>query len=188
MFGRFSATRSFGSASSSSRTFLTVARGNGNLGSQVIADRGSLLLGSSGQQSGQPNLLHSSFFQQVRSFIQMRTVLKVADNSGAKKVMCIQSLDGKKGARLGDLIVVSVKEAMPNGKAKKGSVHHAVVVRAAMQRGRCDGSEIKFDDNACVLLDKKNHEPIGTRVFGPVPHELRKRKHIKILTLAQHIA
>ncbi|TXG67846.1 hypothetical protein EZV62_009121 [Acer yangbiense] len=102
--------------------------------------------------------------QQQRTFIQMRTVLKVVDNSGAKK------------------------EAMPNGKViKKGKVVYGVVVRAAMQRGRCDGSEVKFDDNAVVLVDKQG-QPIGTRVFGPVPHELRKKKHVKILTLAEHIA
>ncbi|KAK3204638.1 hypothetical protein Dsin_018684 [Dipteronia sinensis] len=104
--------------------------------------------------------------QQQRMFIQMRTVLKVVDNSGAKKVMCIQALKGKKGARLGDTIVASVKEAMPNGKVKKGKVVYGVVVRAAMQRGRCDGSEVKFDDNAVVLVDKQG-QPIGTRVFGP---------------------
>ncbi|XP_050240591.1 50S ribosomal protein HLP, mitochondrial-like [Quercus robur] len=126
-------------------------------------------------------------FQQQRTFIQMRTVLKVVDNSGAKKVMCIQALKGKKGARLGDTIVASVKEAHPNGKVKKGKVVYGVVVRAAMQRGRCDGSEVKFDDNAVVLVDKQG-QPIGTRVFGPVPHELRKKKHVKILTLAEHIA
>ncbi|XVE85590.1 hypothetical protein DITRI_Ditri17bG0102600 [Diplodiscus trichospermus] len=125
--------------------------------------------------------------QQQRTFIQMRTVLKVVDNSGAKKVMCIQALKGKKGARLGDTIVASVKEAMPNGKVKKGKVVYGVVVRAAMQRGRCDGSEVKFDDNAVVLVDKQG-QPIGTRVFGPVPHELRQKKHVKILTLAKHIA
>ncbi|KAK6264457.1 Large ribosomal subunit protein uL14 - like 4 [Theobroma cacao] len=125
--------------------------------------------------------------QQQRTFIQMRTVLKVVDNSGAKKVMCIQALKGKKGARLGDTIVASVKEAMPNGKVKKGKVVYGVVVRAAMQRGRCDGSEVKFDDNAVVLVDKQG-QPIGTRVFGPVPHELRQKKHVKILTLAAHIA
>ncbi|KAK6252103.1 hypothetical protein QUC31_013823 [Theobroma cacao] len=125
--------------------------------------------------------------QQQRTFIQMRTVLKVVDNSGAKKVMCIQALKGKKGARLGDTIVASVKEAMPNGKVKKGKVVYGVVVRAAMQRGRCDGSEVKFDDNAVVLVDKQG-QPIGTRVFGPVPHELRNKKHVKILTLAKHIA
>ncbi|KAF3448837.1 hypothetical protein FNV43_RR09550 [Rhamnella rubrinervis] len=124
---------------------------------------------------------------QQRTFIQMRTVLKVVDNSGAKKVMCIQAVKGKKGARLGDAIVVSVKEAYPNGKVKKGKVVHGVVVRAAMQRGRCDGSEVKFDDNAVVLVDKQG-QSIGTRVFGPVPHELRKKKHVKILSLAKHIA
>uniref|UniRef100_A0A1D1Y377 50S ribosomal protein L14, chloroplastic n=1 Tax=Anthurium amnicola TaxID=1678845 RepID=A0A1D1Y377_9ARAE len=125
--------------------------------------------------------------QQQRTFIQMRTNLKVVDNSGAKRVMCIQALKGKKGARLGDTIIASVKEAQPRGKVKKGDVVYGVVVRAAMQRGRCDGSEIKFDDNAVVLVNKQG-EPIGTRVFGPVPHELRRKKHVKILTLAQHIA
>ncbi|RDX99686.1 50S ribosomal protein HLP, mitochondrial, partial [Mucuna pruriens] len=124
---------------------------------------------------------------QQRTFIQMRTVLKVVDNSGAKKVMCIQALKGKKGARLGDTIIASVKEAHPNGKVKKGKVVYGVVVRAAMQKGRCDGSEVKFDDNAVVLVDKQG-QPIGTRVFGPVPHELRQKKHVKILTLAGHIA
>ena len=128
-----------------------------------------------------------AILQQRRTFIQMRTVLKVVDNLGAKKVMCIQALKGKKGARLGDTIVASVKEAHPNGKVKKGKVVYGVVVRAAMQRGRCDGSEVKFDDNAVVLVDKQG-QPIGTRVFGPVPHELRKKKHVKILTLAKHIA
>lgn len=117
----------------------------------------------------------------------MRTNLKVVDNSGAKRVMCIQALKGKRGARLGDTIIASVKEAHANGKVKKGDVVYGVVVRAAMQRGRCDGSEVRFDDNAVVLLNKQG-EPIGTRVFGPVPHELRKKKHVKILTLAEHIA
>ncbi|KEH28465.1 50S ribosomal protein L14p [Medicago truncatula] len=130
---------------------------------------------------------NSYFSQQQRTFIQMRTVLKVVDNSGAKKVMCIRALAGKKGARLGDMIQASVKEAHPNGKVKKGAVVFAVVVRAAMPKGRCDGSEVKFDDNAVVLVDKQG-QPIGTRVFGPVPHELRQKKHVKILTLAGHIA
>ncbi|XP_031504947.2 50S ribosomal protein HLP, mitochondrial isoform X3 [Nymphaea colorata] len=125
--------------------------------------------------------------QQQRTFIQMRTNLKVVDNSGAKRVMCIQALKRKRGAKLGDTIIASVKEAQPRGKVKKGDVVYCVVVRAAMQRGRCDGSEIKFDDNAVVLINKQG-EPIGTRVFGPVPHELRKMKHVKILTLAEHIA
>lgn len=128
--------------------------------------------------------------QQRRTFIQMGTILKVVDNSGAKKAKCIQALKaGKKGARLGDTIKVSIKEALPNGKAKKGDKFSAIVVRAAMPRGRCDGSEIKFDDNACVLIvnKSKDKDPVGTRVFGPVPHELRK-KSVKILTLAEHIA
>ncbi|KAH0869227.1 hypothetical protein HID58_076249 [Brassica napus] len=100
--------------------------------------------------------------QQRRIFIQMGTVLKVVDNSGAKKVMCIQALKRKKGARLGDTIVASVKEAMPNGKVKKGALYtHSI--------SRVDGSEV-------------------SGVFGPVPHELRKKKHLKILALAQHIA
>ncbi|XP_010263185.1 PREDICTED: 50S ribosomal protein HLP, mitochondrial isoform X2 [Nelumbo nucifera] len=129
----------------------------------------------------------NNFLSLQRTFIQMRTNLKVVDNSGAKRVMCIQALKGKKGARLGDTIIASVKEAQPRGKVKKGDVVYGVVVRAAMQRGRCDGSEIKFDDNAVVLVNKQG-EPIGTRVFGPVPHELRKKKHVKILTLAEHIA
>ncbi|KAB5537450.1 hypothetical protein DKX38_014983 [Salix brachista] len=129
----------------------------------------------------------AALLQHQRTFIQMRTVLKVVDNSGAKKVMCIQPLKGKKGARLGDTIIASVKEAAPNGKVKKGAVVRGVVVRAAMQRGRCDGSEVKFDDNAVVIIDKQG-QPVGSRVFGPVPHELRKKKHVKILALAEHIA
>ncbi|XP_068320724.1 large ribosomal subunit protein uL14mz-like isoform X2 [Pyrus communis] len=142
----------------------------------------------SGLSSASHEMASSTFLFQQRTFIQMRTVLKVVDNSGAKKVMCIQALKAnKKGARLGDTIVASVKEAHPNGKVKKGKVVYGVVVRAAMQRGRCDGSEVKFDDNAVVLVDKQG-QPIGTRVFGPVPHELRKKKHVKILSLAEHIA
>ncbi|XP_010529168.1 PREDICTED: 50S ribosomal protein HLP, mitochondrial isoform X2 [Tarenaya hassleriana] len=148
---------------------------------------GGLTNALSGLSNSLSGVMNGSILSQQRTFIQMRTVLKVVDNSGAKKVMCIQSLKGKKGARLGDTIVASVKEAMPNGKVKKGKVVYGVVVRAAMQRGRVDGSEVKFDDNAVVLVDKQG-QPIGTRVFGPVPHELRKKKHVKILTLAQHIA
>ncbi|XP_038970556.1 50S ribosomal protein HLP, mitochondrial-like [Phoenix dactylifera] len=125
--------------------------------------------------------------QQQRTFIQMRTNLKVVDNSGAKWVMCVQALKGRRGVRLGDTIIASIKEAQPRGKVKKGEVVYGVVVHAAMHRGCCDGSEIKFDDNAVVLVNKQG-EPIGTRVFGPVSHELRKKKHVKILTLAEHIA
>ncbi|CAL4892889.1 unnamed protein product [Urochloa decumbens] len=117
---------------------------------------------------------------------QMRTNLKVVDNSGAKRVMCIAAKRGKYGARLGDTIIGSVKEAQPRGKVKKGDVVYGVVVRAAMKKGRSDGSEVQFDDNAIVLVNNKG-ELIGTRVFGPVPHELRKKKHLKILALAEHI-
>ncbi|XP_022926968.1 50S ribosomal protein HLP, mitochondrial-like [Cucurbita moschata] len=155
------------------------------VGRSLLGGLGNIL---SGSLSSSSETVCSSFIsQQQRTFIQMRTVLKVVDNSGAKKVMCIQALKGKKGARLGDTIVASVKEAHPNGKVKKGKVVYGVVVRAAMQKGRCDGSEVKFDDNAVVFVDKQG-QPIGTRVFGPVPHELRKKKHVKILTLAEHIA
>jgi large subunit ribosomal protein L14 len=110
----------------------------------------------------------------------------VVDYSGAKRVMCIQSLRGKKGARLGYMIIRSVKEAQPRGKVKKGDVVYGVVVRVAMKKGRSDDSEVQFDDNEVVLVNKKG-ELIGIRVFGPVPHELRKKKHLKILALAEHI-
>ncbi|KAK8923400.1 hypothetical protein KSP39_PZI019821 [Platanthera zijinensis] len=116
----------------------------------------------------------------------MRMKMKVVDNSGVKWVRCIQPLKGRKGVRLGDMIIASVQEAQPRGKVKNGEVVYGVVARAAMQRGRCDGSEIRFDDNAVVLVNKQG-EPIGTRVFGPVPHELKRKKHLKILTLAKHI-
>ena len=96
-------------------------------------------------------------------------------------------MKGKKCARLGDTIVASVKETHPNGKVKKGKVVYGVVMRVTMQRGRCYGSEVKFDDNVVVLVDKQG-QPIGTRVFGSIPHELRKKKYVKILTLAEHIA
>ncbi|CAH9093589.1 unnamed protein product [Cuscuta epithymum] len=149
---------------------------------------GDLLNNSAGFMRVSNEIISNGLYtQQQRTFIQMRTKLKVVDNSGAKKVMCIQALKGKKGARLGDTIVCSVKEAQAGGKVKKGEVHYGVVVRAAMPRGRCDGSEIKFDDNAVVLINKHG-EPIGTRVSGPVPHELRRKKHLKILSLAEHIA
>ncbi|XP_041993389.1 50S ribosomal protein HLP, mitochondrial-like isoform X1 [Salvia splendens] len=164
-------------ASNSSKLF--------RVGRSILGGLSNNALGASRLSS---KLADMDFFsQQTRTFIQMRTNLKVVDNSGAKRVMCIQALKGKKGARLGDVIVASVKEAHVGGKVKKGDVHYAVVVRAAMPRGRCDGSEVKFDDNAVVLINKQG-EPIGTRVFGPVPHELRKKKHLKILSLAEQIA
>ena len=109
--------------------------------------------------------------------IQMETVLKSGDNSGAKKLKCIKVLGGskKRTARVGDIIVVSVKEAIPNSKVKKGSVHKAVIVRTSAPIIRNDGSTIRFDENACVLIKGKEEEPIGTRIFGPVSREVRKQ-------------
>jgi large subunit ribosomal protein L14 len=120
--------------------------------------------------------------------IQTRTVLDVADNSGARKVMCIKVLggSGRRYATIGDVIVVSVKEAVPNAKVKKGDVSRAVVVRTSKHVGRPDGSYIRFDDNSAVLLDSQ-HEPIGTRIFGPVARELRARRFLKIISLAPEV-
>src|SRR5919108_6664412 len=117
--------------------------------------------------------------------IQTTTTLDVADNSGAKKLMCIRVLGGtrRKYASLGDVIVVSVKEAIPNAKVKKGEVAKAVIVRTSKEVSRQDGSYIRFDDNSAVLLDNQ-HEPIGTRIFGPVARELRAKRFLKIISLA----
>lgn len=120
--------------------------------------------------------------------IQMTTVLDAADNSGAKKLFCIKVLGGskRKYATLGDVIVVSVKEAIPNSKVKKGDVMRAVIVRSTKEVGRPDGSYIKFDSNAAVLINKER-EPIGTRIFGPVARELRAAKFMKIVSLAPEV-
>lgn len=120
--------------------------------------------------------------------IQMQTNLDVADNSGARRVQCIKVLGGSKRryATIGDVIVCSVKEAVPNGRIKQGEVVRAVVVRTAKEVGRPDGSYIKFDENAAVLIDAKK-EPLGTRIFGPVGRELRARQFIKILSLAPEV-
>jgi len=120
--------------------------------------------------------------------IQMQSTLDVADNSGARKVQCIKVLGGskRKYASLGDVIVVSVKEAIPNGKVKKGDVSKAVVVRTSKEVRRSDGSYIRFDTNAAFLLDDKN-EPVGTRIFGPVARELRARQYMKIVALAPEV-
>ena len=120
--------------------------------------------------------------------IQMQSVLEVADNSGARKVQCIKVLGGshRKVASVGDVIVVSVKEAIPRGKVKKGEVHRAVIVRTAKDVRRQDGSSIRFDKNAAVLLNKAN-EPIGTRIFGPVVRELRAKRFMKIVSLAPEV-
>jgi large subunit ribosomal protein L14 len=120
--------------------------------------------------------------------VQSETVLDVADNSGARKVLCIKVLGGsrRRYASLGDIIVVSVKEAIPNAKVKKGDVMKAVIVRTAKEVGRADGSYIKFDSNSAVLIDNQR-EPIGTRIFGPVARELRAKKFMKILSLAPEV-
>jgi large subunit ribosomal protein L14 len=120
--------------------------------------------------------------------IQMRTILEVADNSGAKRVQCIKVLGGsrRRYAALGDVIVVSVKEALPGAKVKKGDVAQAVVVRMRTQMSRPDGSYIRFDENSAVLVNKER-EPIGTRIFGPVARELRGKKFMKIISLAPEV-
>ncbi len=120
--------------------------------------------------------------------IYPETNLDVADNSGARRVMCIKVLGGskRKTASVGDVIVVSVKEAIPRGKVKKGDVHQAVIVRVAFPVRRPDGSVIRFDRNAAVLINKQQ-EPIGTRIFGPVVRELRGRKFMKIISLAPEV-
>ncbi len=120
--------------------------------------------------------------------IQPYTMLRVADNSGAKRIMCIKVLGGtrKRYARVGDIIVASVKEADPNGKVKKGDVVKAVVVRTKKEFRRPDGTYIKFDENAAVLINNQR-EPIGTRIFGPVVRELRAKEFMKIISLAPEV-
>jgi len=120
--------------------------------------------------------------------IQQESELEVADNSGARRVACIRVLGGtkRKYASIGDVIVVSVKDAIPTGKVKKGDVKKAVVVRTRKELPRPDGSYIRFDDNAAVLIDNQR-EPIGTRIFGPVARELRARRFMKIISLAPEV-
>jgi large subunit ribosomal protein L14 len=120
--------------------------------------------------------------------IQMQSNLEVADNSGARRVQCIKVLggSGRRSAGVGDVIVVSVKEAIPRGRVKKGDVYRAVIVRTAKEIRRNDGTAIRFDKNAAVLLNKQN-EPIGTRIFGPVTRELRSRNFMKIVSLAPEV-
>jgi len=120
--------------------------------------------------------------------IQAESVLDVADNSGARRVLCIRVLGGtrRRYASIGDIIVVSVKEAIPRGKVKKGDVMRAVIVRTAKEVGRPDGSYIKFDTNSAVLIDNQR-EPIGTRIFGPVARELRAKRFMKIISLAPEV-
>lgn len=120
--------------------------------------------------------------------IQQESVLQVADNSGARKVACIRVLggSGRRYASIGDVIVVSVKDAIPNARVKKGEVLRAVVVRTRKTIGRPDGSYIRFDENAAVLIDDQR-EPVGTRIFGPVARELRARRFMKIVSLAPEV-
>ena len=120
--------------------------------------------------------------------IQQETRLKVADNTGAKEVLCIKVLGGskKKYAKTGDLIIITIKKAIPGSNVKKGEVHKAVVVRTKKERKRLDGSYIRFDDNAAVLVNDSK-EPKGTRVFGPVARELREKRFMKILSLAPEV-
>ena len=120
--------------------------------------------------------------------IQMQSVLQIADNSGARKVQCIKVLGGshRRYANIGDIIKVSIKEAIPRGKVKKGDVYNAVVVRTAKGIRRNDGSAIRFDNNAAVWLNAQN-QPIGTRIFGPVTRELRNQQFMKIISLAPEV-
>jgi large subunit ribosomal protein L14 len=120
--------------------------------------------------------------------IQMRSILEVADNSGAKRLGCIKVLGGtrRKYATLGDIIVVSVKDALPNSKIKKGDVARAVIVRTRKEVKRPDGSYIKFDDNSAVLINPQG-DPVGTRIFGPVARELRAKRFMKIISLAPEV-
>ncbi len=120
--------------------------------------------------------------------IQQTSVLDVADNSGAKKVYCIKVLGGtrRRYASIGDVIIVSVREAIPNSKVKKGEVARAVIVRTSKELARSDGSTIRFDGNSAVLVNKEN-EPIGTRIFGPVARELRAKRFMKIISLAPEV-
>mgnify|MGYP001441718661 FL=1 len=119
----------------------------------------------------------------------MESVLKSGDNSGAKQVKCIKVLGGSKRlhANVGDLIKVSVKEALPKSKVKKGSVHTAVIVRTKSPISRKDGTTIRFDENACVLIKGKDNEPIGTRIFGPISREIRSKGFVRIASLAPEV-
>lgn len=120
--------------------------------------------------------------------IQMQTRLNVADNSGAKELMCVKVIGGskKRYASIGDIVIVSIKEAMPNAKVKKGDVAKAVIVRTIQKLRRPDGSYIRFDDNSAVLINAAK-EPIGTRIFGPVARELRAKQFVKIVSLAPEV-
>jgi large subunit ribosomal protein L14 len=121
--------------------------------------------------------------------IQVQSMLKSADNSGAKKIQCIRVLGGykKRYAGIGDVITITVKEAKPHSMVKKGEVLHAVVVRTRKETRRADGSYVRFDDNAAVIIDRKTKEPKGTRIFGPIAREVRKKGFNKIISLAPEV-
>jgi large subunit ribosomal protein L14 len=120
--------------------------------------------------------------------VQIQTYLNVADNSGAKRAMCIKVLGGskRKTARIGDVVIVAVKDALPNAPIKKGSIQRAVIVRAKKEYRRKDGTYIRFDDNACVIIDNQQN-PKGKRIFGPVARELREKNYMKIVSLAPEV-
>jgi large subunit ribosomal protein L14 len=121
--------------------------------------------------------------------IQHRSILTPADNTGARRIMCIRVLGGykKRYARVGDIVTVTIKEALPHSMIKKGEVAHAVIVRTRKETRRPDGTYVRFDDNACVLVDKKSKDPRGTRIFGPVARELRGKGFTKIISLAPEV-
>lgn len=142
----------------------------------------------SGEKIQPLSIYYSPLSARELMMIQMRSILEVADNSGAKKIGCIKVLGGtrRRYATLGDIIVVSVKDALPNSKIKKGDVVRAVIVRTKKEVKRLDGSYIKFDDNSAVLINPQG-EPIGTRIFGPVARELRAKRFMKIISLAPEV-
>ena len=135
-----------------------------------------------------PTPINRKSRSEAYAMIQMTSVLDVADNSGAKKVFCIKVLGGsrRRYAGIGDIVIVSIREAIPGAKVKKGEVARAVIVRTKRELARSDGSYIKFDGNSAVLINKEN-EPIGTRIFGPVARELRAKKFMKIISLAPEV-
>lgn len=135
------------------------------------------------------NRTTSSFITQRNDMVQHRSMLTVADNSGAKKLMVIRVLGGykKRFGRIGDIVTCSIKEAAPRGMVKKGDVVHAVIVRQKKEMRRADGTYIRFDENSAVIIDKKSKEPKGTRIFGPVARELRIKGYQKIVSLAPEV-
>ena len=142
------------------------------------------------EECGIKIILHSEFLiHNFKGMIQHRSMLQVADNTGAKKLMCIRVLGGykKRYAQIGDVITCSVKEAAPRGLVKKSEIVHAVIVRQRKEKRRKDGTYIRFDENAVVIIDKKTKEPKGTRIFGPIARELRVKGFKKIISLSPEV-